>query len=116
MAWDWQGGDGPPQAEISHIPDLPQPGRESRGSRPVGHVRAVDSRATPGLDCRSDPVTDRPALCVSPSMLSTEQLAALARYNTPTIANAIEVFQVRPRHVGFLPHQVRCLLPDLGPM
>ncbi len=46
--------------------------------------------------------------------LSADQLEGLRRYNTPTISNAIEVFNVRPRHQGFLPHQVRCLLPDLG--
>ena len=48
------------------------------------------------------------------SPLSAEGLEGLRRYNTPTISNAIEVFNVRPRHQGFLPHQVRCLLPDLG--
>lgn len=50
------------------------------------------------------------------SPLSTDQIEALRRYNTPTVANAIEVFDVRPRHVGFLPHAIRCLLPDLGPI
>ncbi|HEX8202637.1 MAG TPA: RraA family protein, partial [Isosphaeraceae bacterium] len=49
-------------------------------------------------------------------LLGPEDLAALTRYNTPTISNAIEVFNVRPRHLGFLPHRIRCLLPDLGPM
>lgn len=48
--------------------------------------------------------------------LSPEQIESLRRYNTPTIANAIELFNVRPRHVGFLPHSIRCLLPDLGVM
>jgi regulator of RNase E activity RraA len=46
--------------------------------------------------------------------LSAEQLAALRKYNTPTIANAIEVFNVRPRDVGFLPHEIRCLIPSVG--
>lgn len=46
--------------------------------------------------------------------LSGEQLEALRRYNTPTISNAIELFDVRPRHTGFLPHTIRCLLPELG--
>lgn len=49
-------------------------------------------------------------------ILSAEQIDALRRYNTPTIANAIEVFDVRPRHVGFLPHRIRCLLPSVGPI
>jgi regulator of RNase E activity RraA len=48
--------------------------------------------------------------------VAPEILEALKRYNTPTISNAIELFDVRRRHVGFLPHRVRCLLPDLGVM
>jgi regulator of RNase E activity RraA len=51
-----------------------------------------------------------------PEPVSPDVLAALARYNSPTIANAIELFNVRPRHVGFLPHAVRSLTPDLGVM
>ncbi|WP_435008120.1 RraA family protein [Tundrisphaera lichenicola] len=50
------------------------------------------------------------------SLPTAEQLEALKKYNTPTIANAIEVFNIRGRHLGFLPHQIRCLLPDLGPI
>lgn len=49
-------------------------------------------------------------------ILSPDQLDELRRFNTPTIANAIELFDVRPRHVGFLPHTIRCLLPELGVM
>lgn len=49
-------------------------------------------------------------------LLNADQIEALRRYNTPTIANAIELFSVRPRHVGFFPHTIRCLLPDLGVM
>ena len=41
-------------------------------------------------------------------------LEALRRYSTPTVSNAIELFGVRPRDRGFLPHRVRCLLPKLG--
>ena len=48
------------------------------------------------------------------SRLTTNELGALRRFNTPTIANAIELFNVRPRHTGFLPHYIRCLLPELG--
>jgi regulator of RNase E activity RraA len=50
------------------------------------------------------------------SQLSTAQIEELKRFNTPTVANAIELFDVRPRHVGFLPHTIRCLLPELGVM
>jgi 4-hydroxy-4-methyl-2-oxoglutarate aldolase len=48
--------------------------------------------------------------------LSPDLLEALRRYNTPTIANAIETFNLRGRHLGFLPHQIRCLLPSLKPI
>lgn len=48
--------------------------------------------------------------------LTDAQIEALRRYNTPTVSNAIELFNVRPRHVGFLPHAIRSLLPDLGVM
>ncbi len=50
------------------------------------------------------------------SILDETQLDALRRYNTPTISNAIELFNLRPRQTGFLPHTIRCLLPDLGPI
>jgi regulator of RNase E activity RraA len=48
--------------------------------------------------------------------LTLEQLEELRRFNTPTISNAIEIFNIRGRHLGFLPHQIRCLFPDLGPI
>ena len=51
---------------------------------------------------------------MSISILSAAELDELRRYNTPTISNAIELFDVRPRHMGFLPHRIRCLLPNLG--
>jgi 4-hydroxy-4-methyl-2-oxoglutarate aldolase len=50
------------------------------------------------------------------SVLTDAELDQLRGYNTPTISNAIELFDVRPRHAGFLPHQIRCLLPELGPI
>jgi regulator of RNase E activity RraA len=59
--------------------------------------------------------TEEPTTMPTPqSILDRAQLDALRRYNTPTVSNAIETFDVRPRHTGFLPHTVRCLLPELG--
>jgi regulator of RNase E activity RraA len=49
-------------------------------------------------------------------ILSSDQIEQLRRFNTPTISNAIELFNVRPRNVGFLPHRVRSLTPELGVM
>jgi regulator of RNase E activity RraA len=51
---------------------------------------------------------------MSTPRLSAAELEKLRQYNTPTISNAIELFDIRPRHCGFLPHQIRCLLPELG--
>jgi len=51
---------------------------------------------------------------MSTARLDAAQLSALRRYNTPTISNAIELFDARPRNAGFLPHTIRCLLPEIG--
>lgn len=46
--------------------------------------------------------------------LSADTLEALRRLSTPTVSNAIELFNVRPRNEGFMTPEVRCLFPDLG--
>jgi 4-hydroxy-4-methyl-2-oxoglutarate aldolase len=43
-------------------------------------------------------------------------LEALARYDAPTLANAIETFDVQSRDVGFADSRVRCMFPELGRM
>jgi 4-hydroxy-4-methyl-2-oxoglutarate aldolase len=43
----------------------------------------------------------------------SELLEALARYDTPTLANAIETFAVRPFSEGFAGPQIRCIFPAL---
>ena len=43
-------------------------------------------------------------------------LDRLRKFNTPTVANAIEVFDVRPRNEGFMRPEVRCIFPGLGVM
>lgn len=48
--------------------------------------------------------------------LTPEHLEALRRYDAPTVANAIETFNVRPRNTGFMDASVRCMFPDLGVM
>jgi 4-hydroxy-4-methyl-2-oxoglutarate aldolase len=48
--------------------------------------------------------------------LSSEVLAALRRYDSPTLSNAIETFDIRPRDEGFAGTDVRCMFPDLGVM
>jgi regulator of RNase E activity RraA len=48
--------------------------------------------------------------------LTSDQLAALAKYDTPTVCNAIELFDVRPRHVGYMNDMIRACFPHLPPM
>jgi len=43
-------------------------------------------------------------------------LELLRTYNTPTVANAIEVFDVRPRNEGFMRPEIRCIFPNMGVM
>lgn len=47
--------------------------------------------------------------------LSHDQLDALRRIDSPTIANAIETFEVRPRVAGYVGFDIRCIFPDLPP-
>lgn len=51
-----------------------------------------------------------------PDLLSAEELEELRRLPTPAIANAIELFDLRPRTAGYMSPDVRCRFPDLGPM
>jgi regulator of RNase E activity RraA len=48
------------------------------------------------------------------AMLSPQQLDELRAIDSPTIANAIEYFGVRPRVAGYCGSNVRCLTPDAG--
>lgn len=46
--------------------------------------------------------------------ISPEQLAALARIDSPTVSNAIEAFDVRPRIEGYAGWALRCAFPEVG--
>ncbi len=48
---------------------------------------------------------------IDPAVLET-----LKTFNSPTVANAIEVYKVRPRNEGFMHSSIRCQFPDLGVM
>jgi regulator of RNase E activity RraA len=47
--------------------------------------------------------------------LSSATLAKLAKYDTPTICNVIELFDIRPRNRGYMDHRVKCNFPELPP-
>ena len=43
-------------------------------------------------------------------------LKLLAQFDTPTICNTIELFEIRPRHAGYLDGRVRACFPEMPPM
>jgi 4-hydroxy-4-methyl-2-oxoglutarate aldolase len=42
-------------------------------------------------------------------------LKLLAQYDTPTICNTIELFEVRPRHQGYMDGRIRACFPEMPP-
>lgn len=46
----------------------------------------------------------------------TEIIERLKGYDTPTLANAVETFDVRPRDVGYSRQPLNCMFPDIGPI
>jgi regulator of RNase E activity RraA len=51
-----------------------------------------------------------------PAPLAPDAVRALAKYDSPTIANAIEAFEVRDPTEGYASLELRCMFPDLPPM
>ncbi len=48
--------------------------------------------------------------------LSADGLDLLRKYDTPTVCNVIELFNVRPRTVGFMDKRIQACFPKLPPM
>jgi regulator of RNase E activity RraA len=48
--------------------------------------------------------------------LSTADLALLRQYDTPTICNVIELFNVRPRTYGYMDRRIRACFPEMPPV
>lgn len=49
-------------------------------------------------------------------MLSPADLQLLAQYDTPTICNVIELFEVRPRDAGYMDGRIRACFPEMPPI
>ena len=49
-------------------------------------------------------------------MIDEKLLARLAKYDTPTLSNAIETFEIRNRDEGYTSQEIRCMFPDLPPV
>jgi 4-hydroxy-4-methyl-2-oxoglutarate aldolase len=48
--------------------------------------------------------------------ITAETLRKLAQFDTPTISNVIELFEVRPHDQGYMDGRIRCRFPELPPM
>jgi len=48
--------------------------------------------------------------------LSDADLKLLAQYDTPTISNVIELFEVRPRSAGYMDGRIRACFPEMPPI
>jgi 4-hydroxy-4-methyl-2-oxoglutarate aldolase len=48
--------------------------------------------------------------------LSNEELDVLGKYDTPTVCNVIELFNIRPRNVGFMDDRIKACFPELPPV
>lgn len=48
--------------------------------------------------------------------LTPEALAKLRTFDTPTICNLIELFEVRPRNVGYMDARIKACFPEMPPM
>src|SRR2546427_2131124 len=75
-------------------------------------ARAVGPKQSPPLSRKSG----RSIQGGIPMPLSSSQIAALRTLSSPTVANAIETFKVRPREAGNLSGEIRALFPELGPV
>lgn len=50
------------------------------------------------------------------SPFTPELLASLRRFDTPTICNIIELFDIRPRNTGFMDARIRAAFPEMPPV
>lgn len=49
-------------------------------------------------------------------MIDSQILRRLAAFDTPTICNVIELFDIRPRNSGYMDSRIRCNFPELPVM
>jgi regulator of RNase E activity RraA len=59
---------------------------------------------------------EQPSPLPSADQLLNDPIPWLRSVDTPTLSNAIELLQVRPKHEGFAPLQLRSLFPEFGVM
>lgn len=50
------------------------------------------------------------------AIITQSTLNGLALYDTPTVCNVIELFEVRPRHQGYMNDTIKSCFPEMPPM
>jgi 4-hydroxy-4-methyl-2-oxoglutarate aldolase len=50
------------------------------------------------------------------SLITPQTLAKLCTFDTPTICNVIELFDIRPRNTGFMDSRIRACFPEFPPI
>jgi regulator of RNase E activity RraA len=51
-----------------------------------------------------------------PTLLNAAEIEELKKFSSPSISNGIETFNVRPRNMGFMSHEIKCMYPEMPPM
>jgi 4-hydroxy-4-methyl-2-oxoglutarate aldolase len=54
-------------------------------------------------------------MATTPGILAAD-LELLRQYDTPTICNVIELFEVRPNHTGYMDQRIKACFPKIRPM
>src|SRR5690606_16713792 len=77
--------------------------------------RRGTAKASAGSQLR---ILPPPVSCKVQTAMSISQatLDQLAKFDTPTICNVIELFDIRPRNVGYTDHRIQCNFPEFPPM
>lgn len=52
---------------------------------------------------------------MSARLISAKTLEALGKYDTPTISNVIELYDIRPHDVGYMDGRIRAAFPEFAP-
>src|ERR1700709_2590321 len=82
------------------------------GSVPISAI----GRAMGGLNATLQNLERNPVTTPASAPLPASVLEALARYDTPTICNAMEIVAPERRLIGYTTKPLVCPFPDLHPM
>jgi 4-hydroxy-4-methyl-2-oxoglutarate aldolase len=73
------------------------------------HLAKTTSPQPAAIQTQGTSMTAKPGL-------SPAQLADLAKYDTPTVCNVVELFDLRPRNAGYMNDTIKACFPKMPPM